>query len=114
MVLITGYQKKQVGEKDFFLLELQGEDIEIIISQTTGMPYATTRKTLLSTTFNEAMCANLVGKQLPGTINKVEVEPYQFVVKETGEEMTLNYKYVYTTSEKQTAEEAVFEHQQVA
>lgn len=114
MVLITGYQKKQAGEKEFFMLELQGEDIEIVISQTTGLPYATTRRTWLSTTFNETMCMGLVGKQLPGTINKVEVEPYEFVVKETGETMTFDYRYIYSAKEQQTAEEAVFEHQEVA
>lgn len=109
MVLITGYQKKQTEEKEFFLLELQGEDVEIVISQTTGMPYATTRRTLLSTTFNEQMCIALVGKQLPGTINKVEVEAYEYTVQDTGEVKTLNYKYVYTANERQTTERAVFE-----
>lgn len=109
MVLITGYKKQQANEKDFFLLELQGEDIEIVISQKTGLPYATTRKTLLSTTFNENMCEALIGKQLPGTILKLNVEPYEYTVQDTGEVKTLDYKYVYSTNEAQTAEQAVFE-----
>lgn len=109
MVLITGYKKKQADEKEFFLLELQGEDVEIVISQTTGLPYATTRKTLLSTTFNENMCQTLVGKQLPGTILKMMVEPYEYTVQDTGEVKSLDYKYVYSTKEPQKAEQAVFE-----
>lgn len=107
MVLITGYQTKKSEDKEFYLLELQGE-IEIAVSQTTGLPYATMRKTLISSTFNELTCKALIGKQLPGSISKVEVEAYDYTVQETGEVKTLTHKYVYTANEQQTAEQAVF------
>ena len=107
MVLITGYQKKIKEDKEFFLLELQG-DLEIVISETTGLPYATTRKTLMSSTFDENMCKALIGKELQGNILKVETEPYEYTVQATGEVKTLDYRYVYSVSEHQTAEQAVF------
>jgi hypothetical protein len=43
----------------------------------------------------------LVGKQLPGRIEKVEAAPYEYVVKETGEVLTLSHTYVYIPEEKQ-------------
>ncbi|TZF85809.1 hypothetical protein FW774_01690 (plasmid) [Pedobacter sp. BS3] len=107
MVTITGYEKRQGEQQEFFLLQLQG-DIEIVYSQTTGQPYATVRKTLMSTTFNEATCQALIGKQLPGNITKVSTEPYEYTIPETGEVKTLDYRYQYAPEETQTVEEAVF------
>lgn len=107
MVLITGYQKREAEEREFFLLELEGE-IEIVISQKTGLPYATTRKTFMSTTFNEVTCKALVGKELPGVISKVEVDPYEYIVPGTDEVKILGHKYMYLADEKQTTEQAVF------
>ncbi|WP_421942429.1 hypothetical protein [Pedobacter sp.] len=107
MVLITGYQKKQKDEKEFLLLELQG-DVEIVISETTGLPYATMRKTLMSSTFDENTCKALIGKELTGEILKVETDEYEYTVQATGEVKTLNYRYMYSANGKQTAEQAVF------
>jgi hypothetical protein len=108
MVTVSNYEKRKGNDdKEFFLLQLQG-DIEIVFSQSTGMPYATARKTKISTTFDELTCKGLVGKQLPGTITKVLVDEYEYIIPDTKEVIILDYSYVYSPAEK-TMEEEVFE-----
>ena len=38
---------------------------------------------------------SLVGKTMAGSIEKVESEPYQYSVEETGEVITLTHRFVY-------------------
>ena len=115
MVTIANYEKRQGADGEFFLLNLQG-DIEIVVSQVTGLPYATAKKCKLSTTFDEATCAALVGRTMPGSIIKVPIdEPYEYTIPNTGEVIQLDYRYTYSPQEiHQTAEEAVFNKQAVA
>ncbi|QEK52817.1 hypothetical protein FYC62_14955 [Pedobacter aquae] len=111
MVTVTNYLQKENAEgKAFFMLELTGE-LEIVVSQTTGKPYATVRKVSIPTTLDENMCKLMLGKQMPGQIAKVEVEEaYDYTNKETGEVLSLNYRYEYSATEKaQTMEQAVFQ-----
>ena len=95
MVKITDYKVWQREDgTSFCTLELQG-GLEMVQSQETGKFYATIRKTSIATTFDEATCKAVVGTEMPGTIVKQEVEPYSYVVKETGEEITLSHRWVY-------------------
>lgn len=100
MVQIVNYREcsKDDGSK-FYLLELQG-GIEMVMSKTTGQFYATAKKAVISSTFDKATCQGLIGTQMQGSILKVEVEPYNYVVRETGEEITLTHKWVYTPEEE--------------
>ena len=99
MVQIVGYREcsKDDGSK-FFLLELQG-GIEMTKSKSTGQFYATAKKAVISSTFDEATCIALIGTQIKGSIVKQEVEPYNYVIKETGEEITLTHQWVYVEDE---------------
>ena len=112
MVTIVDYKLRsnKVGE-EFYALMLEG-DIELVKSATTGNFYATARRTSITSTFNEATCKSLIGKQLPGTIKKVECEPYEYVDQDTGELVELNHRYVYDP-EPSTVEETVFEKELV-
>ena len=95
MVRIVNYQKRQSEEgKDFFTLELQG-GIEMVKSQQTGKFYVTARKASIPSTFDEQTCISLVGTELPGKVQKVACEPYDYVIKETGETLKLSHKYEY-------------------
>ncbi|MCF6129329.1 hypothetical protein L1S35_06565 [Flavobacterium sp. AS60] len=95
MVRIVNYQKRQTEEgKEFFTLELQG-GIEMIKSQQTGKFYVTARKVSISSTFDEQTCIALVGTELPGNVQKVQCEPYEYTVKDTGEIITLSHRYEY-------------------
>jgi hypothetical protein len=79
--------------KAFFALILQG-GIEIITSKT-GKQYITIRKVNLPTTFDELTCQSLVGQDLPGSINKVICDPYEYTIPETGEVVILTHRYEY-------------------
>jgi hypothetical protein len=95
MVTVVSYTTREnlVGE-EYIALVLQG-DLEMVQSQETGRFYATARKTTISSTFDEATAAALVGTQIPGKIIKVSCEPYEWVVPESGELVTLDYRYEF-------------------
>lgn len=100
MVQIVGYKKieKEDGSA-FFLLEVQG-GLEPVKSKATGKLYLTARKASVSCSFDEVTCQGLIGTKIEGAVTKIEVEPYQFVIKETGEVITRNHRYEYVTEEE--------------
>jgi hypothetical protein len=108
MVTIVDYSKRVNSEgKEFNVLILQG-GLELVKSQQTGRYYATAKKASLSSTFTEDLCKTLIGQKLPGAIMKVECEPYEFTVPETGEILNLNHRWEYL-KEESSIEETVFE-----
>jgi hypothetical protein len=107
MVKIVDYKKRQNTEgKDFFTLGLMG-DLEFVLSGITGNYYATAFKGSITTTFNEDTCKSLVGRTFPGTIERIEVDPYDYKVPETGETVVLTHKYRFTPQQKQPSVESV-------
>lgn len=95
MVRIVNYKKRQAEDgKEFFVLEITG-GIEMVMSNSTGQFYATAKKAYLASTFDEETCKALVGSEMPGSIIKAECEPYEYTIRDTGEVITLNYRYVY-------------------
>jgi hypothetical protein len=107
MVTVVNYVKRNSGaQKQFNALVLQGE-VEMVQSKSSGRFYATARQCTISCTFNEVMCQALIGKSLPGTIEKMECDEYEYTLPETGEVIMLNYTYYYNPSDK-TIEDEVF------
>ena len=107
MVRIVNYQKRQTEEgKDFFVLEFQG-GIEMIKSQETGQMYITARKSSISTTFDELVCQSLIGTELPGNIEKVNCNLYEYTIRDTGEVIVLSHKFQYVEEVKQPAKSAM-------
>lgn len=105
MVTIINYKEVQTEDgRHFVSIELQGEP-KLEISSTTGNFYLTANKTRVSTALPIEACKMLIGKQLPGTVEKVQVEPYPYVNKETGEAFTLDYAYVYRPEEQSLSKE---------
>ena len=101
MVTVTNYAVGTNSEgKSFVKLILQG-DLEMVQSKTTGKFYATARKCSITSTFDEQTAKLLVGKQLPGAIIKEDCEPFDYTIPETGEEISLSYRYVYVPTEPQ-------------
>lgn len=95
MVRIVNYFKRQAEEgREFFALEITG-GIEMVMSNATGQFYATAKKAYIASTFDEETCKALVGSEMPGSIIKAECEPYEYTIRDTGEVITLNYRYVY-------------------
>jgi len=107
MVKIIDYKKRLNSEgKEFFTLGLMG-DVEFVLSSITGNFYATAFRGAITSTFDEETCKELVGKSFPGTIERVEVEPYEYKVPETGETVILSHKYRFTPQQKQPSVESV-------
>lgn len=102
MVRIISYKKRETEDgKEFFVLELQG-GIEMVKSKETGKFYVTARKASISSTFDELICQALIGTELPGRVEKVMCEPYEYVIKDTGEVITLTHRFEYVEEEKAT------------
>ncbi|WP_018611547.1 hypothetical protein [Segetibacter koreensis] len=104
MVTITGYalreSKKEAG-KTFVSLQLQG-DIEMVQSMDTGRFYATAKKCSITSTFSEEVAKNLIGSRMPGTIERVQCDPYDYTVPETGEVVSLAHSYQYVPEQPTT------------
>lgn len=105
MVRIINYKTRQKEDgTEFYLLEVQG-GIEMIKSQTTGQYYATAKKATVSTTFDEDTCRGLVGSEFPGKVVKIQTEPYQYTIKDSGETITLEHRFVYLPEDVDADEE---------
>jgi hypothetical protein len=103
MVKVIDYKERITeGGRSFFTLTLQG-GVEIVHSGA-GNQYVTIRKASLPTTFDESICQSLVGVELPGCIQRVECDPYEYTVPSTGEIILLNHRYEYTQEEMQPAQ----------
>lgn len=99
MVTVIGYDKRQSEDgKVFFTLTIQG-GVEVVESQN-GNLYMTARKTSIPSTFDEQGCQLLMGKEIPGKIEKVPCEPYEYVNKNTGEVINLSHTYQYVSENR--------------
>lgn len=108
MVKITGFQKRTASDgRVYFVLELQSDDLELIVSKNTGKYYATVRKAFMSTAFDDSVCMMMIGKELKGSIKKESCEPYSIKVPDTDETITLNYRNYFLPIENGTMEDAV-------
>ncbi|MDB0600268.1 hypothetical protein PL373_03750 [Tenacibaculum maritimum] len=99
MVRIINYKQRDKEDgTSFYVLELQG-GIEMVKSKETGNFYATAKKAFLPSTFDEQTCSALIGTEMEGKIIKEDCEPFSYTVKETGEEITLQHRWVYVTED---------------
>lgn len=113
MVTIIDFIPRSTTEgKVFYSLILQG-GIELVKSKVSDNYYATIKKCSITSTFDEAACKASIGEKFPGSIHKQACEPYSYVVKETGEILELNYRWVYVP-EGATLEEVVLEGNPIA
>lgn len=95
MVKIIGYHFRKNSEgKEFITLDLQG-DIVMVQSLETGRFYATAKKCSITSTFNEQTAKELIGQQVPGRIERVKCDPYDYTVENTGEVISLAHRYEY-------------------
>jgi len=113
MVRIVDYavNENSKGEK-FCALIVQG-GLESVVSKKTKRSYFTARKANVACTFDEETCKSLVGTELPGKIMKIQVEPYQYKVPETEEEITLTHSWRYMSDEDAVIQEQVEEGEEI-
>lgn len=94
MVTVTNFKVVETDEGDTYVRLLLEGDLEMIKSDKTGNFYAHTKRCSISSTFNAIVAEKMIGRQLPGSIVKKEVEPYEFEID--GETLTLTHRWVYT------------------
>lgn len=95
MVTVIDYAvRKKDGEKPYITLTLEG-GIEMVQSQNTGRFYATVRTCVVSSTFDELTAQRLLGKEMPGSIVRVPCDNYEFTIPESGEVVSLAYRWDY-------------------
>lgn len=112
MVKIIDYKtyQKEDGE-NYHSLVVQG-GIEAVKSRETGRTYLTAKSAKVSCTFNELTCHSLIGTDLPGTIRRVEVDPYEITL-ESGEVIQRSHRYDYVTEEEAIVANNVLEKEEV-
>lgn len=104
MVRIIAFKKREKEDgTPFFILELQG-GVEMSLSKA-GQYYATAKKAYVTSTFDEQTCKALVGTEMAGTIVKKEVEPFTYVVTQTGEELILNHRWVFVPEQEEATKQ---------
>ncbi len=95
MVTITGYKVSENKEgEEFVRLEVQG-GVMPVRSKKTGKLYLTSKKAYIASTYNEQTAEALVGVSIPGEVEKMVCEPFDYTIKETGETITMNHRYEY-------------------
>jgi len=95
MVTVIDYaQRTNSDGENFFALILQG-DLEMVKSKETGNYYATAKRASVTSTFTEEACEKLIGLEIPGSIQRVPSEPYEFTIPDTGEVIQLEHRWVY-------------------
>ena len=95
MVTVVDYVKQKSEDgREFIRLLLQGDDLTLCTTDE-GRVYAKVSKASIIASISEEVAKQQVGKKLKGTIEKVDSEPWTYVIKETGEQRILNYRYQY-------------------
>jgi hypothetical protein len=105
MVRIIDYKVRQNSDGEPFLALIVQGGISLVKSQETGMYYATAKKASIPSTFDEETCKSLIGQELEGSIERVQCEPYEYTVEDTGEVLTLDHHWVFV-KEGDTVEQA--------
>ncbi|MBN1183428.1 MAG: hypothetical protein JXB49_14140 [Bacteroidales bacterium] len=107
MVTIVDFQKRKNSKGEEFNALVLQSGLELIKSHSSGRYYATAKRTTIPSTFDDAMCQSLIGTQIPGTVQRVECESYEFTVPDTGEILTLNHRWVYLKESEVLAAQVV-------
>jgi len=95
MVTVVDYAKRTNSQgEEFHALILQG-DLEMVKSKETGNFYATAKKASITSTFTEEACEKALGMEIPGSIQRVPSEPYEFTNPDTGEVIQMEHRWVY-------------------
>ncbi|WP_223032683.1 hypothetical protein [Hanstruepera marina] len=115
MVTIVDYKTYQRDDDgtEFHALVVQG-GVEAVRSKETDRMYFTARTATVPCTFNKVTCKQLLGTEMPGIIKRVETDPYEYVIPQTGELVTLSHRNEYVSEENEIVHKNVVEKDLVA
>jgi len=113
MVKIVDFKtyQKEDGTK-FCALKVQA-GVEAVKSKQTGKMYLTARTATVSCTFDENTCKSLIGSELSGKIMKVDVEPYEYTVPDSGEIITLTERNEFVSEEEAILQDNLVKKEEV-
>lgn len=112
MVTIKTYVERESADgRKFYALIISG-GLELVLSEETGRYYATSKETSIPSTFSESICKELIGTKLPGKITRIQCDPYEYTIKETGEVIQLTHRWTYSPNEA-AVDEMVYEKEAV-
>ena len=110
MVTVIDFSQRTSSEgENFYALILQS-DLEMVKSRESGNFYATAKRASVTSTFTKEACEKLIGMEIPGSIQRVPSEPYEFTIPDTGEIIQLEHRWVYL-AEGQTVDAVVQEEE---
>ena len=113
MVTIINYKSYEKEDGGIFNALIVQGGLETVKSKETGQIYFTAKTAQVSSTLDEATCKSLVGTSIPGTIKKVQVDPYEYTNTITGEINTYSERNVFVTPEEEILESNVEEERMV-
>ena len=105
MVQIVAFQKKENSrtKESYSVLVLQG-DPEVLISKSSGRPYISAKKTTIPCALEENQAQALIGKELPGSIERVSCAPFQLTLA-TGKKVKISSAYQFIPLEMDSKKE---------
>src|SRR5664280_1963841 len=77
MVQIIGFEKKQSKSKESYAVLILAAEPEVMISKSSGRPYISAKKTTIPCALEENQAQALIGKELPGSIERVACTPFE-------------------------------------
>ncbi|RYZ28643.1 MAG: hypothetical protein EOP49_41295 [Sphingobacteriales bacterium] len=86
-------RQRKNGET-FIVLTLTG-GLEMVQSPSSGTWKAMVRKCQIPSNLDEPTAKIVIGTQMPGSIVRVQSDPYEYTDKQTGETITLSHTYSY-------------------
>ncbi|EIJ38103.1 hypothetical protein [Galbibacter orientalis] len=105
MVKVIDFKTRTNDEgEEFNVLIVQG-GAEPIRSQQTGKLYITAKTASVPSTFDADTCKSLIGTSFEGSVKRVECEPFDYVMQETGEVIELSHRYELVNEEMEILEE---------
>ena len=113
MVTIVDYKTYEREDGTTFnTLVVQG-GLEAVKSKETGNTYLTAKTARVPCTFDELICESLKGTQLLGSVKKVDSEPYEYAIPNSGEIVTLTHKFEYVSEQENILKENVVRKEEV-
>lgn len=108
MVTVVNYAIRQTKDgREFIALILQG-GLSLVQSQQTGNFYGTVKQCSIPSTLDEITAKMMIGEKVLGSVQKKTCDAYEYVIKETGEVIQLNYRWVYVP-EGASLDSAIYE-----
>ena len=109
MVTVKDIKKAENSKGEEFYGLIVQSGAMTVKSKQTGRVYFTAKTAFVATTFDEEAAVSLIGQEFEGTIRKVETDPYEYTIKETGEIIELSHRWEFVDPALELEEQVVAE-----